>query len=85
MDDRKTMTSPLYRIAGFSKIELILCIALTVLVGLIFIPVVTQSTASPSHTRLIANGMGIYRSVFAQIVYGHTVADKNEGVPFPVS
>lgn len=71
--------------SGFSKLELFLCIALTVLAGLIFIPWFTQSTATPNHTRLIANGMGIYRSVFAEIADVQAVLEKNEGVPFPLS
>lgn len=70
---------------GFTLIEMLVVIAIIALLAAILVPAVTRALESANRTRLIANGTGIYKSVFAQIADVQDSLYGSGGVPFPSS
>lgn len=53
--------------SGFTLIEMLVVIAIIALLAAILVPAVTRALESANRTRLISNGTGVYKSVFAQV------------------
>ena len=70
---------------GFTLIEMLVVIAIIALLAAILVPAVTRALERANRTRLIANGTGIYKSVFAQIADVQDQLYGSGGVPLPSS
>lgn len=82
---RQFMKTQKIQKTGFTLIEMLVVIAIIALLAAILVPAVTRALESANRTRLIANGTGIYKSIFAQIADVQDSLYGSGGVPLPSS